>query len=309
MACTSTNETIDSVKSIAASSLESQSQAILESPLFRQALVTTAIRSNHPSLARDLVRESPSQPPPPDQCVFSVRYSSLVDDEDIPSGVWAALVAAEWARPSHTLASLAVTSGNGADGVALLDALRAAGFDFHGNPVYRQMLPDLALACGVPEVLRHVWDLYSDSDPAAAAPPPRLHNDMLTIAVEARPAGGVEMLRWLLSHGLDVNYVRDPADTTRPSFVRDPGDEDRPGHVNDPREAAEQWYGRQQSRISSRKTALHAAAWKGNAEAVEFLLQHGALANSEDGFGQTARQIAERNGHERVVQLLDSHIG
>jgi hypothetical protein len=193
-----------------------------------------------------------------------MRLSPLVDDEEISADVWAALVAAGWALPSSKLVILGASAGNGPDGVALLNAIVAAGFDMHANHMYKETLPSMALVTSEPEVLEHLFDLYSVTPT----------NDMLIQAIEFREKGGVEILRWLLdTHGLDVNYVRQGC-----------GPFDIPPEVGDPRDRAEREYAMSQARTAQKpKTALHAATLRGNIEAYEFLLGRGASDNAGNG--------------------------
>jgi ankyrin repeat protein len=54
----------------------------------------------------------------------------------------------------------------------------------------------------------------------------------------------------------------------------------------------------------SSETALHRAARFGKIETIEVLLQHGALLNAERSDGVTPLELAIKNGHEQIVQLL-----
>jgi len=54
-------------------------------------------------------------------------------------------------------------------------------------------------------------------------------------------------------------------------------------------------------------TPLIAASKKGNYEAAQWLLAHGADKNVKDRFRKTARDWAESNGHERIVELLSGN--
>jgi len=254
VACTIVSQTIDSIRAL-------DSQNVLASPLFRQALIVTALQSGHEPLVRALIRHAPTTPPPPETCVFQMRLSSLIDEEGISAGVWAALVATGWALPSSKLALWAASANNGPDGVALLNAIVAAGFDMHANPMFKETLPSMALVTGEPEVLEYLFDLYSVTGT----------NDMLIQALEFRDNGGVGILGWLLdTYELDVNYMRQgesPFDT--------------PPEAGDPRDRSEREYAMSQAGTRQKpRTALSAAAIRGNNEAYEFLLGRGALDNS-----------------------------
>jgi hypothetical protein len=257
VACTIESQTIESIRA-------SDSQNVLASPLFRQALIVTALKGGHESLVRELISHTQTTPPPPETCVFKMRLSSVVDDEGISAGVWAALVATGWALPSSKLVLWAASAGNGPDGVALLNAIVAAGFDMHANLMYKETLPSMALVTSEPEVLEYLFDLYSVTPTS----------DMLIQAIELREKGGVEVLRWLLdTHELDVNYVRQG----RGLF-------DIPPEVGDPRDRDEREYAMLQAGTPQKpRTALHAAALRGNIEAYEFLLGRGASDNAGGG--------------------------
>lgn len=45
----------------------------------------------------------------------------------------------------------------------------------------------------------------------------------------------------------------------------------------------------------------------GNAVAVKYLLETGATVDSQGGLGQTARHIANRDGHKAVGEVTDAH--
>lgn len=56
-------------------------------------------------------------------------------------------------------------------------------------------------------------------------------------------------------------------------------------------------------------TPVLAAAERGNAAALELLLQHGAAHNIPDSYGNTALSEAAGNGHEKVVTILLKQAG
>ncbi|MBJ9659096.1 ankyrin repeat domain-containing protein [Burkholderia gladioli] len=51
-------------------------------------------------------------------------------------------------------------------------------------------------------------------------------------------------------------------------------------------------------------TVLLRFAATGNALGIKFALEYGADLHATDGRGQTAVQLAEQNGHTKVVQWL-----
>lgn len=193
-----------------------------------------------------------------------MRLSSLVDKQGISAGVWAALVAMGWALPSRKLVLYAAPATNGTDGVALLNAIVAAGFDLHANPLFKQILPVLALTTGEPEVLEYLFDIYSITPT----------DDMLLQTLEHRQKGGVEVLRWLLdTYQLDVNHVRQGSGPLYTS-----------PQAGDPRDRAEREYAmRQAGTPQAPRTALQAAALRHNNEAYEFLLERGAADTAGGG--------------------------
>ncbi|KAI0887778.1 uncharacterized protein GGS22DRAFT_185157 [Annulohypoxylon maeteangense] len=250
MECTFVSQSIEAIETL-------DDQNVLASPFFRQAFIVTALQTGNESLIRDLVNHAPVAPPPPETCMFKMQRASLEDAEGISAGTWAALIKTRWALPTRRHSLWAAGSSNGADGVALLNAVVAAGWDMHANPISKKTVPAMALTHGEPEVLEYLFDLYS------VVPT----DDMLIQAVELRKTGGVGNLRLLLDkYHLDVNYVRQ-------GF----GLGDRPPPITDPRERAEwEWARRQAGSKRKPKTALEAAEIRGDTEAYEFLLARGA---------------------------------
>ena len=59
----------------------------------------------------------------------------------------------------------------------------------------------------------------------------------------------------------------------------------------------------------SNRTALHETAFANFTQSTEFLLQNGATQNIEDDEGRTARELAEYNQSNDVLQILDYHVG
>lgn len=284
--CASENGTIDSVQE-ADASLETP---VMGSVLFRQALFATALKTRNFRLAIDLIQRDPLDPPPPDQCIFKIWYSPLKDHREIPAGVHAAVVTAGWEEPSDQLAWIAAASPEPEEGIALFNALKGAGYDsWLTNRQMKNSFPGIALALSGPSLFQYLRDVYSITKP--------LTPNMLIQVAEARKSGGVEMLSWLLEQGLDINFMRVP---DRP---------DRDFSGMDPRERAEQEMAYHQRPWSDEKTALHAAAWMGNVDAVRFLLEQGADPRMENGIGQTADVIARAGGHEEIANLVEREIG
>jgi len=56
------------------------------------------------------------------------------------------------------------------------------------------------------------------------------------------------------------------------------------------------------------QTILHIAALTGNAETVEYILEHNLIdVNYETSFGITPLMIAQRNNHNDVIKILIRH--
>lgn len=284
MSCIYPNAAFESVQS----RVTNLDTPVMTSALFRQALTIAAIQSDNAELAIGLIQQNPHVQPSPDDCVFTWSMSPrMVDSRDIPAGVHAALVKAGWEQPSQTLLTHAANCPDGEGGLALFSALRGAGYeDWMSDSWCKEDLPDRALHLGSPRILRYLWDVYSINE--------YFESNLLIKAVESRQSGGVEMINWLLEQGLDVNYMRIPLH---------PDPEIR---GVDPRDRAERDWAYRHRPWSSKKTALHAAAWKGNMEAARFLLERGANPHMQNGLGQTADIIARGGGYEDLANLVES---
>ena len=49
---------------------------------------------------------------------------------------------------------------------------------------------------------------------------------------------------------------------------------------------------------------MHIVAWMGNRDVAELLLERGADPNKGDNYGETPLDIAQRHGHEDIVNLM-----
>lgn len=64
-----------------------------------------------------------------------------------------------------------------------------------------------------------------------------------------------------------------------------------------------------ESRDFDKTTPLIGCAKGGMFKAAEWLLDHGADILAEDERGKTAEDWAKANGHQRIVELLQSRMG
>lgn len=285
MACARDEETVEAEGPVARLSQLPGAQPILRSPLFCQALIAVAIRTSQWSLARELVLDG--SPPPPDCNLFTDVLEDCL--EDCPAPFWTRLLTAGWVKPSRKMIFNAASRQCGQEGIALFEAIRAAGFDITAEPEgtppdggYKAALPGLAKAVGDPAMVQYMEKVFSL--------PETLHNDDLVSTLVGREHGGIEMIQWMLDRGLDVNWVIQPKTPSNP------------------RERAEMEHAEGISRGSNRFAALHATAAAGNMEAARFLLEKGASPFIKDGKGNTPRDVAEMYNKPEVVQLLDSYM-
>ncbi|KAK7935924.1 NACHT and ankyrin domain protein [Apiospora marii] len=275
--------------------------AVLASPLFRQALIVTAMCTSNFAVAKGLIDHIPlPAPPPPEQNMMtqdSVESWYRLRELDL-CPLWAGLIAAGWVEASSRFITFAVLCPDGAAGVALCEALEARGVRIaDGHRALRgAALAEMALGhCPTAEVLAYLM--------AACGHPP-LPADALIRAVEFSPhgfwpVGPVGVLAYLLDRhpqAFDVHYRRPDR---------------RRRHIYDPRDMAER-----EDRRGGRPptedleiTALHMAADRGHWDAVEFLLDRRADRDARDGLGRTALEIATVEGHARVVEVLKARDG
>ncbi|KAK6834921.1 hypothetical protein PG987_009615 [Apiospora arundinis] len=262
---------------------------VLRSPLFQQAMVATAIFCKRWSVAAALLQGS--GPLPRDRNLFRMEGSPLIDNtEDISVIVWAELIKAKWAQPSKALTVIAAQSRSVQAGIAYFEAARVAQPTLATDPTSRLTLPATALQnSDTPDLFKYLCDLLSV--------PETVTNDMFVLALVERHSGsgGVETLRWMLDKKkLDVNWAYHfdyPMEAT--------------GTPGRDRAELEQSFPRCMRERSV--TALHAAAIKGNAEAVRFLLERGASPEIRTGLGFTAKRLAEVYKQTKVVDVFQQH--
>ena len=130
-----------------------------------------------------------------------------------------------------------------------------------------------------------------DEEPARRPPVPKSAEDLERRAAEldarspAAPAEGVdEGALWAAAHSGDAAKVRQLL-----------------ANGADPNESEDKENGRETL------SALHWASWKGNAEIVDALLQHGADHGSVNKWGKTPLHWAGWMGHSDVASVLMSH--
>ncbi|KAK8091450.1 hypothetical protein PG997_001811 [Apiospora hydei] len=268
---------------------------VIQSALFLQALVVTAIFCQQSAMAATLLKEGSAAgtPPPPRDCnLFLIRSSPLFNNtRDVSLVAWAALIRSKWAGPpSKAMVTAAASSRDASAGIAFFEACAAAKLtDVASDAANRLTLPALALKKGEsPALFRYLCNMLSV--------PATVPNDMLVLTLEDRAEGGVEMLRWMLDEKrLDVNWVVDfgyPA----AEAARMPS-----------RDRAEWEMSLSNCEYERRATALHVAAMYGNVEAVRFLLSRGADAEAVTGAGASALRLARRGRHAEVMQVLEQH--
>lgn len=285
--CLSATAAIESIQAACVATSPAVSfENLIQSPLFCQALVVAAIMSKNLPLAKALVLHHGSFPPPPkDQCAFTMRHSSLTGMSQIETSMWTVLIQAGWALSSGDMCYHAAKSPDPRDGIAFFEAVRASESSGILKSRKKRLLDD-ALCEGTPEVLRYLSDIFGTSL--------KLEDDMVIQAIEWRDDGGVDMLKWLLDQGLDVNWIRGASDDAEEIWL-------------DPRERAEAFEANRLRPRSNMKSALHAAADRGNADIVKCLLERGANPNSKDGLGQTAQYIAARDGFPETAAVIEKY--
>ena len=102
--------------------------------------------------------------------------------------------------------------------------------------------------------------------------------------MKAAELGNVDIARLLLERGADVNTSQSP-----PAWHR---------------KAIKLLRKRRADGKALHSFALGRAAAAGHADVVKLLLENGGNVNQADMWGETALQLAEKNGHTDVVNML-----
>ncbi|KAI8628686.1 hypothetical protein F5Y19DRAFT_436827 [Xylariaceae sp. FL1651] len=256
--------------------------AVLPS-LHLQVAILAALCQEMPTLAVEVLSSNPP-PAPPEQSLFNLLDSAVCPVGPLghgpfmkfPVDFWIAAVKAGWVAPSPSLAHHAATAGP--PGGPLLHALLDTDLDIalvlRYGYLYNSLLYHVAEKQDDPSLLRDI---------IARVPRKKLDPGLLRVVVDEREDGGVEMLAILLDHGLNINYRKKERVSLRDQ--QDPWGGDF-------------WY-------HHSLTALAKAAKKGNKTAVSFLISRGAKLNVPDFYGATARDLALRDGHHEIVEILD----
>ena len=160
-------------------------------------------------------------------------------------------------------------------------------------------------------------------------------SDKLTLLCIASASGEVDIMRWLLDHGADVNarnswgstplfYARmhldavevlleHNADTNAQTFGgRTPlsnafTSSSREGKIVDIVRRLLEHGADTNIRKYGRPPVLHQASSHGWLEAARLLLSYGAKVDEKDGTGRTAFQVAALEGHHEIMKLLLEH--
>ncbi|KAL7792856.1 hypothetical protein V8C43DRAFT_52061 [Trichoderma afarasin] len=295
-ACASGQADMASLRSGSPTVSAADADRLLTLPLFRQAMFFTALNTGNPGLAIKIADEKPLDSPlPPENWLLGghvkLFYYPDEEQEKMPLRVWAAALRNKWTPVDKMLLFDAARGENSEESIDLLDTIVKVDPNFLTSEDWFQKTSlEFAIRSGTPQVLQHLWKLYKVPEAE------RLKDDLLIVNAEGNNTGGLTMLGWLLDQGLDVNYRR----------VTE-SDEEVP-YSGDPRETAERWYAHSLRPLSRRKTAIHAATAMKNAEAVRYLLSRGANVDAQDGLGQTARFIAERDGNAEIVKVIDEFV-
>ncbi|KAH9041905.1 hypothetical protein EDB83DRAFT_2524063 [Lactarius deliciosus] len=108
--------------------------------------------------------------------------------------------------------------------------------------------------------------------------------------------GNFELVRMFLQHNADINARNDIGHTPLHAASNN-------GHVDIARFLLD--HGADpKARGKDQSTPLHWASYWGELEVAHLLLERGADVDAEDGKGRTAYQIALKEGHDEIAQLL-----
>jgi hypothetical protein len=228
----------------------------LESPLLRQVTVLIAAKFEKKDLEKPIIRFGPA----PRWCLYAMEGSSLFEMLSIDltiSRKWLGeTVRHSWVCADKDTVFGAVSCSNAAAGIELFEEIRSKGFDF-SPPLFQRVLPRLAAIKSKPQMLQYILDFFSIKRPP---------DSLVLEAVQCRTTGIADTLQYLISRDVDLGWMN-PAPY---------------GGWGDPREQAQMGH----KGKAGRKTALHAAAEKGDVQLVRLLLSHSARSDLKDFLGR-----------------------
>jgi hypothetical protein len=141
--------------------------------------------------------------------------------------------------------------------------------------LFYEVLPRLAAIKSEPQMLQYVLDFFSIKRPP---------DSLVLEAVQCRTTGIADILQYLISRDVNLDRIN-PAPY---------------GGWGDPREQAQM----EHEGKAGRKTALHAAAEKGDVQLVRLLLSHGARSDLKDSLERKPYDRAKFMDQTEVLGIL-----
>jgi hypothetical protein len=152
----------------------------------------------------------------------------------------AELVHQGWVSADRNVAFYAVSSPVASPGIKLFEAIRGAGYDL-SPALFCEVLPWLVTTKSEPQIVQHVFECFSIE---------RRPENLIINAVKFRTTGVVDIPRFLLSLGMNVNWIKSDQYSGWAAGVME----------------------HEGPAIAGSEAALHVAAENGNAQAMRFLL-------------------------------------